>query len=808
MMQAAFSYISQGFKVFPVKTDKKPLTAHGLKDATQTQSGVREFWTRWPDAGIALVTEGFMVLDFDTKNGGVGSKAAIEAKYGPLSRTRTHRTGGGGEHWIYRNPNGTDVRNTVTFAGYEGVDLRANGGYIVAPPSPHESGRRYEVLDDSTIAPAPTWLVDLATKKRKTRSPQTTSENQPIPEGQRNFTLTSLAGTMRRRGMSANTIEIALLEVNRQQCSPPLSEDEVRRVARSVTRYEPETALGEPVRTAIAGLFNLTDMGNAERLVSRYGEMLHYCYERKRWLVWNGKVWEWDSGNKVAALAKLAVRKIYHEAGDESDEKKRKGIASHAAKSESDPRLTGMINLAQSEPSIPIKLTDLDTSPWLFNCRNGTIDLRSGHLLPHRKEDLITILVPVDYSPEAKCKLWTQFLDRVMGSNVELITYLQRAVGYSLTGDTRSQTMFFLYGLGSNGKSTFITTIRKLTGGYGTKANTSLFMTKDKNSGGPSEDLANLQGKRFVMASEIEDGRHLAVVLIKEMTGGEAIRADRKYEHEVEFQPVHKIWLVGNHKPVITDTTLSIWRRVKLIPFIVTIANREIDPDLPAKLESELPGILAWAVRGCLDWRRYGLNEPDTVTTATASYRHEQDMLGDFIEDCCILESTASISKADLKDEYERWCKENNADPITQRAFKARLTEKGITEGRNGKERYWRGIRLRAEADSKISGDKSDNTLPHLASEVTRVTEDLVKSLYKEKQGDFIENPVTFVTDVTDSEMSEFLPTAGDDARDTLKGDEPEYPTQPCYTCGCIDYWLTDWNQWLCSRCHPKPGGK
>jgi putative DNA primase/helicase len=196
------------------------------------------------------------------------------------------------------------------------------------------------------------------------------------------------------------------------------------------------------------------------------------------------------------------------------------------------------------------------------------------------------------------------------------------------------------------------------------------------------------------------------------------------------------------------------------------------------------------------------------VTTATASYRHEQDMLGDFIEDCCILESTASISKADLKDEYERWCKENNADPITQRAFKARLTEKGITEGRNGKERYWRGIRLRAEADSKISGDKSDNTLPHLASEVTRVTEDSVKSLYKEKQGDFIENPVTFVTDVTDSEMTEFLPTAGDDARDTLKGDDTEYPTQPCYICGCIDYWLTDWNQWLCSRCHPKPGGK
>ncbi len=778
ILEAAFSYIGQGFKVFPVKTDKKPLTAHGLKDATQTQSGVREFWTRWPDAGIALVTEGLMVLDFDTKNGGLGSKAAIEAKYGPLSRTRTHRTGGGGEHWIYRNPNGTDVRNTVTFAGYEGVDLRANGGYIVAPPSPHVSGRRYEVLDDSEIAPAPTWLADLATKKR-TRSPQTTSESQPIPEGQRNSTLTSLAGTMRRRGVSQEAIEVALLEVNRQQCSPPLSEDEVRRVARSVMRYEPETALGEPVRVAIAGLFNLTDLGNAERLVSRYGEILHYCYERKRWLVWNGKVWEWDSGNKVAALAKLAVRNIYHEAGDESDEKKRKEIASHAGKSESDSRLTGMINLTQSEPSIPIKLTDLDTSPWLFNCRNGTIDLRSGHLLPHRKEDLITILVPVDYSPEAKCKLWTQFLDRVMGSNVELITYLQRAVGYSLTGDTRSQTMFFLYGLGSNGKSTFITTIRKLTGGYGTKANTSLFMTKDNNSGGPSEDLANLQGKRFVMASEIEDGRRLAVVLIKEMTGGEAIRADRKYEHEVEFQPVHKIWLVGNHKPVITDTTLSIWRRVKLIPFNVTVANKEIDTALPAKLESELPGILAWAVRGCLEWQRYGLGEPKAITNATSDYRHEQDILGDFIDDCCLLKSTATVPKHELKAAYETWCNDTDSQPASQKTFRARLIERNITEGKSGSTRYWKGIAL---SDS----EGQQGQLGQEGQEGREITGNLHT---KGNQGNFSENPVPTRPDVPPEDI-------------------PDYPSQPCCACGGGDYWLTDRNQWRCSRCHPKPEEK
>ncbi len=744
MMEAGLSYIAHGFNVFPVKPDKKPLTAHGLKDATQTQAGVREYWTRWPEAGIALGTDGFIVLDFDTKNGGLENKSAIEAKYGSLPRTRTHRTGGGGEHWIYRNPNGTDVRNTVALADYRGVDLRANGGYIVAPPSMHESGTRYEVLDDSEIAPAPTWLVELATK-RITKAQHTAPERQPIPEGQRNSTLTSLAGTMRRRGMSQEAIEAALLGINRLQCSPPLPEDEVKRVAQSVTRYEPEAPLEQPVPAGHAGVFNLTDLGNAERLVSRYGEILHYCYERKRWLFWNGKVWEWDSGNKVAALAKLAVRHIYHEAWNEPDEKKRKDLASHAAKSESDARLTGMINLAQSEPGIPIKVTDLDTNNWLFNCCNGTVNLRSGELQPHRKEDLITVVVPIAYDPDARYNLWMHFLDKVTGSNIELISYLQRAVGYSLTGDTRSQTMFFLYGLGSNGKSTFITTIRRLTGGYGVKANTSLFMAKDKNSGGPSEDLANLQGKRFVMASEIEDGRHLAVVLIKEMTGGEAIRADRKYEHEIEFQPVHKIWLVGNHKPVITDTTLSIWRRVKLIPFTVTIADREIDPGLPAKLEAELPGILAWAVKGCLEWQRHGLGEPKAITNATSDYRHEQDILGDFIDDCCLLKATATVPKHDMKAAYEAWCNETGIQPVAQRTFRARLMERGITEGKSGSIRYWRGIAL---SDSK--GEQGQ------LGQEGQMGQEITGNLYmKKNQENFSENLVPTRPDVPSEDISD-----------------------------------------------------
>jgi len=358
------------------------------------------------------------------------------------------------------------------------------------------------------------------------------------------------------------------------------------------------------------------------------------------------------------------------------------------------------------------------------------------------------------------------FLERVTGNNIELITYLQRAVGYSLTGDTRSQTMFFLYGLGSNGKSTFITTIRKLTGGYGAKANTSLFMTKDKNSGGPSEDLANLQGKRFVMASEIEDGRRLAVVLIKEMTGGEVIRADRKYEHEIEFQPVHKIWLVGNHKPVITDTTLSIWRRVKLIPFIVTIGNKEIDPNLPAKLEGELSGILTWAVKGCLDWQKYGLQEPKAVTSATSDYRHEQDVLGDFIDDYCRIKPTAAVSKHDLKTAYEEWCNSSGSQPASQKTFSARLIERGITEGKSGSTRYWKGITL----------SSSEGHQEQLGQERQMGQENPGNLYTKENKESFSENPVP---------TGPFVPSE----------EIPDYPHEPCKICGCGDYRLTDQNK-------------
>lgn len=711
MMQAALAYVAQGHRVFPVKPDKTPLTAHGLKDATQTILGVKEYWTKWPDAGIAITTEGMVVVDFDKAHGGLESKAAMIAKFGGFPQTRVHRTGGGGEHWLYA---GT-ARNTVSLGGYTGVDLRGNGGYIVAPPSVHANGIRYEVTDEAPIAPAPAWLLELARARpeRTTPTPGGNGHN-PIAEGQRNQTLASLAGTMRKRNMGQAAIEAALLTVNREQCNPPLPDDEVARIAGSIGRYAPADGMAEAGPT-----FHLTDLGNAERLAGQNQGKIRYCYGVGQWLVWNGQVWQWDEGPRIKAIAKQTARNVYHEAAKPGlTEDQAEKLAKHAHASESDARLSAMISLAQSEACIPVKLSELNVNPWLLNCQNGTIDLHTGKLLPHNADDLITLQVPVDYDPAAECPNWLSFLGLVTSHDTGLQAYLQKAVGYSLTGNTGAQVLFLLYGLGQNGKGTFTNTLRALLDGYACRLDAEDLMLADHHQkGGPKEGIADLQGARFAVGSEIQDGRQLNTSLIKDITGQDSVKARRLYAHEVEFTPQCKLWLYGNHKPVIKDTTLSIWRRMKLIPFGFTIGETErIDDYADRYLKPEWAGILAWAVRGCLLWQAEGLKDVDTIKTATARYRADEDILGDFMADSCIMEHGATIPKADMKVLYANWCETNKTDPVTQKTFKARLIEKGITEDRtpDHKTRVWKGIRARRDGELPDNPDKScpDSCLP------------------------------------------------------------------------------------------------
>ena len=439
--------------------------------------------------------------------------------------------------------------------------------------------------------------------------------------------------------------------------------------------------------------FHLTDLGNAERLVHHFGERIRYCHLWKKWLIWDEVRWMVDHTDQIRQLAKQVIRKIYREAEAVSDPGKRQAIAKHAMASESDKRIKAMISLAESE--LPITPEELDRDPWLLTCLNGTLDLRKNILLPHKREDFITKLAPVAYDPKASSKSWLDFLDRIMASNPKLISFLQRAIGYSLTGDTSEQCMFILHGSGANGKSTFLQTIAFVLGDYAMSTPTDTLLVKQK--GAISNDVARLKGARFVTASEAEAGQQLAESLIKQMTGGvDVISARFLHQEFFDFAPTHKIFLGTNHKPVIKGTDPAIWRRIRLVPFEVTIPEAERDKNLFQKLKKEAESIFAWAVKGCQLWRTYELGEPEEVKAATESYREEMDTLAEFIKDRCVLRPDARVLRKALFDAYVEWCQEDGQAQVNSRSFVAGMRDKGFVECRAGLKgmRAWEGIEL------------------------------------------------------------------------------------------------------------------
>jgi P4 family phage/plasmid primase-like protien len=523
-----------------------------------------------------------------------------------------------------------------------------------------------------------------------------------IPHKKRNKTLTSLAGSMRRRGMEEEELAVALLAVNERRCDPPLEEDEVRGIARSIARYEPA---GDVIHISFNGhgglqppRFNLTDLGNAERFIAHHGEDVRYCYPWRKWLVWTGARWERDEAGRVYRLAKETVRGIYREASDEEDEDRRKALGKHARASESETRIRAMVELAK--PEIPVSPDELDASPWLLNTANGTIDLRTGELREHRREDLITKVAPVEYDPAAAAPTWEAFLERVLPGE-ELRQFVQRAVGYSATGSTSEQCMFIHHGPGANGKSTFAETLSATLGDYAMRTPTETLLVK--RPGGVPNDVARLKGARYVTASETEEGRRLAESLVKDLTGQDTISARFMWAEWFDFKPTHALHLSTNHRPEIRGSDAAIWRRIRLVPWSVTIPPAEQDRKLPEKLRAELPGVLTWIVRGCLEWQREGLQAPEEVRQATKAYRAEMDVLAAFLADCCLRAEDETAFAGDLWGAWKRWCEESGEQAGTQKRFGGRLAERGFLNHRDSRtgRKVWSGVALRSNWESR-----------------------------------------------------------------------------------------------------------
>jgi P4 family phage/plasmid primase-like protien len=421
----------------------------------------------------------------------------------------------------------------------------------------------------------------------------------------------------------------------------------------------------------------LTEIGNAERFVNTYRGDVHFYTQTNSWLFWDGSRFAPDEYRQVERYAKATVRQLQSDALAIENKEAKEAALKFALRSESDHGIRALLNRAAAEEGITIGANDLDTDPYLLNVQNGTIDLRTCELRPHSRDDRISKVAPVRFDPDALCPRFTGFLEQVFEPHPDAIPFLQRAIGYSLTGEVSEECLFFLHGTGRNGKGTLLKTVQTMLGGdYASTADFSTFISRGDDRG-PRDDVANMRGRRFVVSQEVREGAPLAEALVKWLTGGDRVRARNLYERSSEWQPTQHLWLAVNRRPVIRGTDTGIWSRIRLLPFDVSFEGRE-DRTLKQALQDELPGILAWAVRGCLEWQRSGLGTCESVQSATAEYRTESDQLARFIEERCIVVPNAQAKARWLYERYRGWVEHSGENAMTETTFGLSIRERGF----------------------------------------------------------------------------------------------------------------------------------
>lgn len=438
-----------------------------------------------------------------------------------------------------------------------------------------------------------------------------------------------------------------------------------------------------------AGGFFDTDIANAARLAARHGPNIRYT-TAAGWLVFDRVRWREDEKDvRIQTLGKDTALAIFDEIKTTPN---RDAMMRHAKRSQSKAAIDSMIALARSEPGVYVELADFDTHAYLLNVLNGTIDLRTGELRAHRREDLITKLVPIAFDAAAGCPLWEAFLRRITDGNQDLYDYLRRLVGYLLTGLTTEQVLHFLFGLGANGKSVFCEIIEAILGDYAVIVSPDLIMLK--RHGGIPNDVARLRGARGAFLNETTQGAKFDEAKLKDLTGGDSLTARFLHREFFDFAPTHKLVIRGNHKPAIVGTDEGIWRRLRLVPFTVSIPAEEQDRDLLTKLRSELPGILAWAVRGCLEWQHDGLKAPDCVMEAVREYRAEADTLGRFIAEHCEVRPLAQVKSSAFFSQYVKFCESAGERWIPSKDLPHEMQRRGFQQTRKTAGVLYIGIEL------------------------------------------------------------------------------------------------------------------
>ncbi len=695
------AYEDRGLKCFPISVDKHPFSYEAWKpyrteSKEQRLTRFRRVITQGRPFLIAGMPGEKLIVDLDNAKSFDEFMAGQTVEFaGPIVMTPS-----GGTHYWHTNGCGLGITHLDW-----GDILTGDGCYCILPgsgfPADYEKGGKrihasYEWAPGSVplhewngeLPDVPPELLSRLQNGKEKPAKNIVAESKTIPQGMRNTTLTSLAGSMRRHGASEETIREALENENSERCENPLPEREVRAIAASVSRYPPAPPMILECRT---------DSGNAEFFAHLFGDQLRFDHQRKRWLRWADAWWAPDSTDKVVLMAREAARERQRQASQIENKDQRKSVFDWGWSSESRAKIDAMLALAKSQPPFADAGKDWDADPWLFGMGNGVLDLRTGQLRDGHLEDRITRHSAIAFDPGAAAPRWVRFLFEIFSENNEVTDFVQRAVGYSLTGDTSEQCLFILHGSGANGKSVFLETLRYVLGDYA--HNMPFSAIEFWGRAAIPNDIAPLDGPRLVTAAESNEGSRLNEARIKALTGRDKISARFLHKEFFTFTPRCKFWLCVNHLPVVRDDSFAFWRRVRLIPFERQFKGQEADQHLAEKLRAEAQGILAWAVRGCTYWRNHGLQAPAGVQRATQQYQKDSDPLAGFFEECCTFENDCSVRASELYTAYRAWADSQQwkeREILGSTAFGRRMTAK-YRKVHDEKGWYYVGIGVQAD---------------------------------------------------------------------------------------------------------------
>lgn len=728
----ALCLANRGWQVFPCHPDTKaPLTRNGFKDATSDPDKIKSWWKRLPSALIGIYCEGsgIFAVDIDTKNGAGGreSWAALTSEYGEVECGPAQRTPTGGAHLIFKLPPNVRIPNNSGKLG-NGLDLRSNG-YIC-------TGNNYTWLNghgpDAPLTEAPAWLLEKIANLTRANGHTPAPPMSGLPAnvgdfwlkyylnracvGNRNETGFLLACQLRDSGLSEGEAERLMVEYARRVPGDGYSETEALKSLQSAyrgPRREPAVIPGvsqaqpqarqtaqEPPQapsneqpeylplSRVKEALNGAEAGDAALFAEMFAGRLVFDHAEGRWYIW-GNYWRPDTTREVYSLVANRLAPQYLHAAAEAqrleDVQLAKDFVKRAAALRTRKRIENVLFLAAAHPDIALTGEEWDRNPWLLGVENGVIDLKTGDMRPGQPKDYIRSVAPTQWKGlNAPAPRFERFVSEIFDGNSDLASYLQRLLGYGITGLTDEHILPILHGEGRNGKSTLLETLGACLGkelAISSQADT--LMDTNRDGSGPRPFVYALRGKRLVWTSESNEGRRINAGLVKQLTGGDTLTVRTLHSKPVTFSPSHLILLLTNNKPHIPADDQAVWDRVCLLPFNVRFVDEPTQPNerkqekgLTQVLRNEAPGILAWLVRGCLEWQRQGLNPPAIVKQATSDYRDEEDTIAQFIAECCVTQAGLKVRAGELYKAFAEWCKGNGIPPMNNTAFGRRMTKR------------------------------------------------------------------------------------------------------------------------------------